>query len=186
MLDGLTIHDSFLANPDAVRAHALASTFIDWPGPDGEIYKRVSLTEVPRLRERIEAIMGPVDMFGMGYRLNFNGEMPNAAIHSDLGWGTHALVLYLCDGPGGTAFWRHHATGAHRIDPGDTDLFEQVRHDWNNEDAWSIRGVARMRYNRAAIYESALFHSRYPFPAFGNCPENGRLVAVAFFSPRNS
>ena len=42
------------------------------------------------------------------------------------------------------------------------------------------------RMGRAVIYESELFHSRYPFAAFGSGPEDGRLVAVAFFSPEPS
>lgn len=128
-------------------------------------------------------------MLGMGYRLNFAGELPNAAVHSDLGWGTHALVLYLSDPPMGanqcgTAFWRHNATGAHRIDPGDFDLLDEIQVDWNDESAWTQRARVPMQFNRALIYESALFHSRYPFEAFGDNAETGRLIAVAFFTPR--
>jgi len=178
----MIVIDHFMPDADEIRAHALASDFVDWPGPDGEVYKRVCLTEVPGLLERLEREIGPVNMLGMGYRLNFGGEVPNAAIHSDLGWGTHALVLYLSEGEGGTAFWRHKATAAHRIDPGDAELFEAVRHDWDDESAWDRIGLAETRMNRVVIYESALFHSRYPFAAFGDSPENGRLIAVAFFS----
>lgn len=175
--------DNFLPNPDAVRSDALAAQYIDWLAPDGELYKRVCLTEVPGLRKRIEDVMGPVNMLGMGYRLNFDGELPNAAVHSDLGWGTHALVLYLCEGPGGTAFWRHKATGATKVEPGDTALLDAVKDDMNDESAWEMRGIVPMRFNRATIYESSLFHSRWPFAGFGSCPEDGRLVAVAFFTP---
>lgn len=180
---GLRVMDDFLPDAEAVRAHALAADYIDWPGYDGEVYKRVSLTEVPGLLSRLEQELGPVEMLGMGYRLNFGGELPNAAIHSDMGWGTHALVLYLSEGEGGTAFWRHKATGAHRIDPGDVELFESVRHDWNDADKWERYGLAEMRMGRAIIYESALFHSRWPFAAFGTNHDDGRLVAVAFFRP---
>lgn len=175
--------DDFLPDAAAVRAHGLAAPYEDWPGPDGEVYRRVALVDVPGLREGIERAMGPVQMLGMGYRLNFGGELPNAAIHSDLGWGTHAAVLYLSEGEGGTAFWRHKATGAHRIDAGDVELFEQVRHDWNDATRWEQCGLAEMKLGRCVIYESALFHSRWPFAAFGNTPETGRLVGVAFFTP---
>lgn len=180
----MQIIDNFLPDASAIRAHALASEFVDWPGYDGEVYRRVCLTEVPGLHERIEQVMGPVEMLGMGYRLNFGGELPNAAIHSDLGWGTHALVLYLSEGEGGTAFWRHKPTGAHRIDAGDVPLFEAVRDHWNDASQWERYGLATMRMGRAIIYESALFHSRWPFEAFGEGPRDGRLVAVAFFTPR--
>lgn len=170
--------------PASVRMCGLAAPYVDWPGPDGQVYKRVSLTAVPGLVEAIEKVMGPVDMLGMGYRLNYGGELPNAAIHSDLGWGTHAAVVYLSDGPGGTAFWRHKATGSEAIDQGDVALWEAVRDDWNDESAWEMVGLAEMKLGRGVIYESRLFHSRYPFAAFGSGPEDGRLVAVAFFTPK--
>jgi hypothetical protein len=177
--------DGFLPDVAAVRAHALAADYVDWPGYDGEVYKRVALTPVPGLLEAIQSVMGPVEMLGMGYRLNYAGELPNQAIHSDLGWGSHALVLYLCDGPGGTAFWRHSPTGATRIDPGDSALFERIGADWDDESRWEMTHIAPLKLNRAVIYESALFHSRHPFAAFGDCPDSGRLIAVAFFTPES-
>ena len=167
-----------------LRAAGLEASYIDWQGYDGQVYKRVALGSIPGLQDRIEDVMGPVDMLGMGYRLNFNGELPNHAIHSDMGWGTHALVLYLSEGEGGTAFWRHKATGAHRIEAGEVDLFEAIDGDWDDAGKWEQYALCEMKLNRAVIYESALFHSRWPFAAFGNDEATGRLVAVAFFSPR--
>lgn len=180
----IRVYDDFLPNPQGVRTEALAADYIDWQGYDGEVYKRICITEVPGLRERIEEAMGPVEMLGMGYRLNFGGEMPNAAIHSDMGWGTHAAVVYLSEGEGGTAFWRHKATGEQRIEAGNVPLFERVKDHWNDESQWEQHRIVPMKLNRALIYESALFHSRYPFAAFGDSPETGRLIAVAFFTPR--
>lgn len=175
--------DDFL--PASVREHALEAEFGDLAGHDGEVYKRVSIQPVPGLLEAIERVHGPVDMLGMGYRLNYAGEEPNTAIHSDLGWGTHAAVVYLSEGPGGTAFWRHRATGATRIDAGDAELFEQVRNDWSDPELWKQTQLVEMKLGRGVLYESALFHSRWPFAAFGDNPETGRLIAVAFFTPRN-
>lgn len=182
----MKIIDDFIPYAQAVRDDGLCAEYVDWPGPDGEVYKRIAICEIPGLRAAIERAMGPVQMLGMAYRLNYGGEMPNAAVHSDLGWGTHALVLFLSEGEGGTAFWRHKATGAERIRQGDEDLWRAVRDDWNNEDAWEQVALAEMKLGRAVIYESELFHSRYPFAAFGSGPEDGRLVAVAFFTPEAS
>jgi hypothetical protein len=179
----ILIADGFFVDPDAAHENALAADFIDWQGHDGQVYKRVCLKPVPGLQESIERVYGPVEMFGQGYRLNFAGEMPNQSIHSDLGWGTHAAVIYLCDGPGGTAFWRHIKTGATRIDVGDHELFDAIGGDWELEQAWSMVGLAELAYNRAVLYDNALFHSRYPFEAFGTDQHNGRLIAVAFFTP---
>lgn len=175
------IFDDFLPHVDAMRDQALASPFVDLEH-DGEIYKRVWIGEVPGLQDAIEDKIGPVQMLGMGYRLNFDGELPNARIHSDLGWGTHAAVLYLSEGDSGTAFWEHIPSGSKAIHAGDVALFEQLKDDWNDADQWRQLSFVPMKLNRALIYESALFHSRYPFEAFGTGPQDGRLVAVAFFN----
>lgn len=180
----MLIIDNAIPDAAGLRAAALCAPFIDWQGYDGQVYKRVALVNVPGLQAAIEAAMGPVDMLGMGYRLNFNGELPNQAVHSDLGWGTHAAVLYLSDGPGGTALWRHKATGASRIDTGQVELLERIGSDWDDPQHWEQIGLAEMKLGRLVIYESALFHSRWPFEAFGTDPESGRLIAVAFFTPR--
>lgn len=182
----MLIIDDFVPDAHAVRAAGLAAPYIDWPGHDGQVYKRVALVDVPGLREGIERAVGPVEMLGMGYRLNYGGELPNAAIHSDMGWGTHAAVLYLSEGEGGTAFWRHRATGAECIQQGDFELFEQVRHDWDTAERWEQLAMAEMKLGRCVIYESDRFHSRWPFAAFGTNPETGRLVAVAFFTPEGN
>ena len=165
---------------------ALKSKFIDWQDSAGEVWKRVWLGDIAGFKDGIENAVGKIEMIGTGYRLNYNGELPNAAIHSDLGLGTHAAVLYLSHGNGGTAFWKHKETGATRIDNGDTELFEAIKNDWDDEAKWEQVDLAPIEFNRCAIYESALFHSRYPFAAFGDCPENGRLVAVAFFNLVNN
>lgn len=185
VLNSLFVLEDFHPFPHDLRKLALEQKFEDWLGPDGEIYKRIAIGEIPGIRNILEDLFGPVDVLGMAYRLNYNEEEPNAAIHSDVGWGTHALVLYLSDGPSGTAFWKHKKTGADYILPGDTSLFEKVNHDWNNEDAWDQVKFVDMKFNRALIYESVLFHSRYPFKAFGNSPETGRLVVVTFFTPES-
>ena len=179
----IRIVDGFLANPQAVREAGLSADYIDWPGHDGQVYKRICITEVPGVRDGIEAIFGKVEVMGMAFRLNFGGEMPNAAIHSDMGWGTHAMVLYLTDGEGGTAFWKHRETGAHRMEPGDFDLLARVESDWDDAGKWEQTFLCPMAFNRAVFYEGAQFHSRYPFAAFGTGPEDGRLVVVAFFTP---
>lgn len=181
----LYVIDDFHPFPDDLRKLALQVPYEDWLGPDGQVYKRICKMEVPGIRDMLEGLLGPVEMLGMAFRLNYNEEEPNAAIHSDIGWGTHALVHYLSEGPSGTAFWKHNVTGCNRIDAGDDWLLEQVNTDWNDASKWKAERFVQMKFNRALIYESALFHSRYPFKAFGNSPKTGRLIVVAFFTPRN-
>lgn len=175
--------DDFHPFPQALRDVGLSAPYEDWLGPDGQVYKRICRMEIPGIRSMLEGLFGSIDILGMGFRLNFDGEVPNAAIHSDMGWGTHALVLYLSDGPSGTAFWKHKATGTDRVDPGDVWLFEHVNKDWNDASKWEQIRFVEMKFNRALIYESSYFHSRFPFEAFGKDKDSGRLIVVAFFTP---
>ncbi len=184
-LEDVLVIDDFLDNPLAVREHAKLSEFYDWLGPDGQVYKRVSICKVPGVERKLFEIFGPYEMMGQAYRLNFDGERPNQSIHSDMGWGTHAMVLYLCEGSGGTAFWEHKETGAQRIKQNDLELYEKIKDDWEDESKWILRDVMELKFNRAVIYSSELFHSRYPFEAFGEHVGNGRLIAVAFFTPQD-
>lgn len=173
--------DYFLPDAQSVREMALRADFADFDAPDGETYRRVWIGEVPGVREGIERAMGrQVEMLGMGFRLNYAGERPNHAIHSDMGWGKYAMVLYLSEGEGGTAFWRHKATGRRSFRAGDDPAV--YADDWDDASKWDMRMLAPMKFNRACLYESELFHSRYPFEAFGDSLETGRLIAVAFYS----
>lgn len=182
-LENVYVLDDFLPTPDTVRDRGLKAEYIDWEGPDGAVYKRISMAMEPDVIGILDHIFGGIELLGMAFRLNYGGELPNQSIHSDMGWGTHALVLYLSDGPSGTAFWQHTETKRNNIVPGDMELFEQIKDDFENENAWDQRAFVKMEYNRAVIYSGDLFHSRYPFTAFGDSPETGRLVLVAFFTP---
>jgi hypothetical protein len=180
--------DGFLLNEQALQLRQIAveANYVDWHGPDGQLYKRICIIDSPDIKWAIESICGPVKMLGMAFRLNYDEEMPNAAIHSDVGWGTHALVYYLNnteDDLGGTGFWKHRETGAEEIEWDDSELLDKVKDSWDNEEHWDMVQYVPMKFNRATIYESKLFHSRYPFDAFGSTPEDGRLIAVAFFTP---
>lgn len=169
-----------------IRSQAIGANYIDWHGPDGQLYKRICVIDSPDIKEAIEEICGPVNMLGMAFRLNYAEEPPNQAIHSDLGWGTHALVYYLTDSQddlGGTGFWRNKETGAESVEPNDQTLLDKVKDQWDNEDMWEMVSYVPLKFNRATIYESKLFHSRYPFDAFGSTPKDGRLIVVAFFTP---
>ena len=92
--------DDFLPDFQRTRTHAITSEFYDWLAPDGEVYRRVSLTRVPGLAQALVEAVGNIEIHGAGYRLNYAGEVPNQSIHSDVGWGTHACVVYLNGGPG--------------------------------------------------------------------------------------
>lgn len=177
--------DNFLSarTISEVRQQALNAVYEDWLGPDNIVYKRIAVVDIPEIRDRLAEIYGEVDVLGMAFRANMNGEPPNQSIHTDVGWGTHAMVLYLTDGDSGTAFWKHIPSGRVELPPFDIHAFIDVRKDWTDESKWMIYDEIQMKYNRAALYKSQLFHSRWPFKAFGTCMEDCRLTLVCFFTP---
>lgn len=181
-LPGVVVIDDFFPDFERVREHAKLSHYYDWLASDGEVYKRISLLHVPDMLKQLETHLGPVKVGLMGYRLNYEGEVPNQSIHSDVGFMTHACVVYLNEGDSGTAFWRHRDTQASDIWYGQSDLFEGIKDDFDNPDAWEQLLTVPTKKNRAVIYRGNMFHSRYPFEAFGKTPDDGRLIAIAFFS----
>lgn len=134
--------------------------------------------------------------------LRFNTEEPGSTvspfIHSDFGidgaeW---ASVLYLStpeqdsQQSGGTAFWRHKATGLRGLpdNPGllvatgfTDDIIKQIDSDGFDETNWKLEMFTSMKSNRLIVYPSSLFHSRYPNAAFGTDARTGRLIWVNFF-----
>jgi hypothetical protein len=190
------IIDGFLPDALAYRQRALAQPFYDIRGPDGENYKRISVQPTDEFAEPLaKALDIPVKIGYSLLRLNYADELPNNAIHSDNSYDEFASVLYLnlpeqCQG--GTAFWRHKSTGfASFPDQAEAEaagydyqhLFEILALSWNDSDAWELLEVVPMQFNRLLVYSTRRFHSRYPFAAFGNTPETGRLIHVSFFSP---
>ncbi len=181
----LLVANDFLPDPDLVRERGVRSQFGDYAAPDGQVYKRVAIGEIPEVTRALGALMGrPIKLLGMAYRLNYEGEIPNHEIHADLGWGTYAAVVYLSSPPegteSGTAFWQHR-TGYERVKPGDVAAVLAVQADWNDETQWEQTAFVRSEYNSAIVYRSEMFHSRWPFSAYGSTPEDGRLAVVVFF-----
>lgn len=158
----MRIVDNFLCDPFAFRQVALSHSFGNIKAFDGQTYDRVMPYESAEVQANVEGLYGPVLWLGSGFRLNYRGELPNNGRHIDVGWGTHALVLYLSTkgvGVTGTAFWSSTDEDARML-------------DFCNE-----------KFNSAVMYKSNQPHSRWPLEAYGDCPENGRLVFVGFFSP---
>jgi Family of unknown function (DUF6445) len=185
-MSDIYVIEEFHPFPEELRRYALTQEFVDWDAPDGETYKRVFIGDVPGIVPMLHDLFGPCQILGTGFRLNYNEEVPNHAIHTDLGWGTHALVLYLSEGGSGTAFWEHIPTKLDRIVEKDRWMSQLDIFDWDNQSTWNQTRLVKEKFNRAVIYKSDLFHSRYQFKAYGNDPRTGRLIAVAFFTPERA
>ncbi len=185
--------DNFLTDPEQYRASVLALPFVDVRF-GSELYRRIQVRDYAEHREKIQQVLKREILPEQAIaRLNYDGEMPNHSIHSDNCHGDFAAVLYLnppeqCRG--GTAFWRHKATGLTGFNESQirqkgkspAKALAQIEKDWNDDSKWEQTGAAEMKFNRLIIYSSKDFHSRWPFAAFGKTPIDGRLIWASFFS----
>lgn len=109
--------------------------------------------------------------------------------------GRIAMVLYLCDEPaGGTAFYRHRATGFETLDPDRSPAyFEALKAEVAADppppaypgELPGFEEIDRVaaRVNRAVFYRSRLLHSGIVTPATPLIadPRGGRLTITGFF-----
>jgi hypothetical protein len=187
--------DDFVADPVAAAATLRAADFADRKGPDGEVYKRVAPLPQELFKAEIEKALGFAIRPNYSIaRLNYAGENPNNAVHADSGYDEFACIVYLTEDKfcsGGTAFWKHKILGFDSM-PDETQVravgknpgqvMKRLSADWNNISAWTQTALAEMKFNRAIFFKCKSFHSRFPFEAFGDSPENGRLIFVSFFN----
>lgn len=177
--------DDFLPEEEfiAVRERGRLSPFHDHVFYDGETYKRVWVGDIPELKAEVEETLGrEAYWLGTGFRLNYEGELPNAGIHTDVGYGDLAFVYFLNDvADTGTAFFRHIPTGRTALFPGEMELLKELEQDWNDMSKWEVVSVVPAKPNRIVIFSSYMFHSRWPLEGKGTTPEDGRLIAVGFF-----
>jgi hypothetical protein len=110
-----------------------------------------------------------------------------------------AILHYLC-GPehGGTAFYRHRATGLARVTPDRSkDFFSTLRGELDRDgppaggylegDTPLFEEIGRIpaRFNRVVIYRGCLLHSGVVDPArLSLDPRLGRLTVNTFLTPR--
>lgn len=187
--------DDFLPDPVGYREQALKQPFYDIRGPDLETYKNINVRPSDEFAGLLSARLGKDVKCGYSLlRVNFDGQMPNNAVHTDSGYDQFAVILYLNrpeDCKGGTAFWRHKKYGwthwptdeqVRRTCRKANKIGDQLRGDANNPDAWELVHVAEMKFNRMIAFPTNTWHSRWPWPAFGKTMEDARLIWVSFFS----
>lgn len=106
-----------------------------------------------------------------------------------------AVLLYLCDDHhGGTAFYRHKATGLQQITAATSERYgaavygEVDRHPpplryFDDSDAhFELLGVMPARFNRLVVYRGSLLHSAIVNPQrLSADPRRGRLTVNTFY-----
>jgi len=187
--------DDFLPEPLKYREEACKQPYYEIRGPDGVSYRNINVRPSEEFAELLSARLGKKVKCGYSLlRVNYAGELPNHAVHTDNGYDDFAAVLYLSrpeDCVGGTAFWKHKQYGwthwpdeaaMRRTCKKPEKIISQLQRDANDESAWEQTYLAEMKFNRMIVYPTDQFHSRFPFPAFGFTPETARLIWVSFFS----
>lgn len=186
--------DDFAPDFAEVRKAVVEGKFSTERGPDGALYTGISEYPVPQWVERLSQLLKcKITPKLSCFRLNLEGELPHSWVHSDDICAQYASVLYMNEPEqckGGTAFWKHKGLGVDRLMPKaaltsmglDADCFYKVvEREWKEKESWEQVDFMPMKSNRFITYPTSLFHSRYPFEAFGKGPQDGRLIWICFY-----
>lgn len=187
--------DDFLPNPQEFRDLAIKAPFYDIRGPDAVMYKNINVRPSNEFEPLLSQKLGRTAKVGYSLlRVSHEGELANAAIHSDNTYDEYAGVLYLnppgqCEG--GTAFWRHKKHGfthfptehdIRRLGKSPTRVYTDIHNSYNDVDQWEQTHLAEMRFNRLVTFETKAFHSRFPLRAFGSTTSDARMIVALFFN----
>jgi len=197
-----TVIDNIFPDGAAVREFALEHDFSLGNDMDGHHYPGTATFKHPTFQSYLAGIMSAaigaqVIINVSAFVLAKEGEFTEQWIHADSNCAKWAAVIYLFDGhhEHGTAFWRHKeadqvemaqpfydALKVDITDPAQVDgLVQKIKVEGEDESKWALAGFSEAKFNRMIFFNSKLFHSRYPRHAFGDSPENGRLITVVFF-----
>jgi hypothetical protein len=193
------IVDDFLADPLAARRRALALGYD--PGKKAGNYPGL-MSDVPLdvggMDATVSSLVGepliaaPDTMHGH-CRLTLKADKGVTGVHIDPCHYSGILYLSLPEHcRGGTEFFRHRRTGLEAvphniaaINAAGYDDINMLVEDVVNKDTrlpskWERSFVAPMRFNRLILFSPWLFHNAAP--AFGDRPENARLIQTLFFA----
>ena len=200
MPTSLIIVDDFLGPADAegLREAGLGLTY---PQQQGAFPGRNSVErlEIDGLTEAVSRLVGeplapmPPTQSHAKFRITLAGDVGRAKVHVDSShW---SGILYLSrpeDCQGGTEFFRHLPTNSERAPYDDAELAamgytsrkqmftEVIDRDGTDDSKWEMTMRVPMRFNRLVLLRPWLWHTAGP--AFGDRPENGRLVYLMFFA----
>lgn len=178
--------DDFLLFPRVEREKALHAEYKPFES-QGMLYPGIAPVEDDEDGELIRKLIpggwtGEVTCF---YRRFLESDPQGTFIHNDAALAKFTALIYLNEKEqyqGGSAFWKHKATQIEsQPESGDESLFAELRKDGLDEKKWERLSFVKMQFNRLVLFDSKLFHSRYPKQNFGDKTSNARLLKVFFF-----
>lgn len=203
MRKNLIVIDDFLENAEQLRDIGLKLSYPEIPGyfPGRNSVERINIDGLTEIVGGIteEALQPVVQDFSHGkFRIALSGDTGQGDIHFDFS-ATWSGVLFLTrpeDCQGGTAFFRHKASGTDQAPLTESELkamgyadYDQmvqkiVQEDGIDRTKWDLQMQVPMRFNRLVLFNSWLWHTAGP--SFGDRLENGRLIYLMFFTPRTN
>ncbi|KCZ94690.1 DUF6445 family protein [Hyphomonas johnsonii] len=199
MLPSIAIFDDFLREPMRARTDALrlgydpkrnhgnyAGLMSDKPLAIQGLVESVS----SRVGAPLEAAAGTAHAH---CRLTCKGDKGRSGVHVDPCYYSGILFLNApWHSKGGTDFYTHRRTGLDGVPKNPIDLLaagynhpdalieDVVNKDTLRPEKWHRTLRIPMKFNRLVLFSPWLFHNAGP--AFGNSPEDGRLVCLMFFN----
>ena len=198
MYKSLLVVDDFYSNPMEVRRAALSADYPAVTGvrtfPGRNSAQPFSVPGLDQVASQLanEPIAGDTanaNSFHCHFRITVGGEVGRYNVHADP---SHLAMVGICyltlpeHCQGGTTFFRHRQTGTDRT-PRQEDLeaagyasvAELLQRDGKETARWETLMTIPMRFNRLVLYRPFFWHSAGP--AFGDAPENGRLIQLFSF-----
>jgi hypothetical protein len=180
-------HDDFLNHYYDLAQYAKDAIFRDEVNPDDGVTYPLICKEIPRaiwddVRRGLSEYMGQSpEIHALFMRRSPAGvHVPHVA-HNDAVMGRYSLMLYLDDQEGsGTAFLRHKESGI-MYQPESKEFVDTVVRDQNSLDKWVVSSMTQSKANRAAIFDSSIFHCAMPVGGYGE-GNSARTVLTCFFS----
>jgi len=198
--------DDFIADPQALRIHAAAAPFAParshYPGIQAPLPQGYLPEALPILRRVFTGIFGRyaapevIDISLSMVTTPADGLTAKQSVpHCDaFSADRYALLHYLApDDQGGTAFFRHRATGFEAVDEARAPTFfaaaereegnMRVGYVHDTTACYERTSLAEPRFNRALIYPSFVLHSGAigADATLSSDPMLGRLTVTGFF-----
>ena len=201
MYKSVIVIDDFYPDPHKLRETALA---LDYPPPvPGQTFPgrnsatRLLIDGMDRIVSQIvnEPMRGNLRNAHGRFRMTLASDPAgrfNIHIDEDTVWAGIAYLTLPEQCQGGSVFYRHIPTGTDRapILPGDLAAFgadtpedavaKVLDPDSSDPSKWETIMTVPMRFNRLALFRPWFWHAGTE--AFGDDPENGRLIQVLFFT----
>jgi hypothetical protein len=159
---------NFLTNPEEELEKAKTAEYKDYQFT-GVTYPNIAVsalnaTEVQKLEDALgEPLTCVLPPF---YRLYTPKDDQPTYVHTDGLISDYTLIIFLNqpeDCYGGTAFWKHKSLSVSNYsDNLPPELLDFLMADSYNTDAWDLQKVVPMEHNKALLFDSSWYHSRYP------------------------